>query len=118
MPRRVNKHKHFLQLLRSTEKNQQKAILKTASEEQLKTLSEIILNLLAGNIPINFKTKRSLKKYKDNLRGVTEKKVAISTLRRRWNKFPLDVLQNIIKITLTYLDEHETCGKNAVNTRR
>ena len=116
MPRRVDKHKHFLQLLRSGEKNQQKAILKTATEEQVKTLSEIILNLLAGYIPINSKTKRNLSKYKDTLRGVIDKKVPISTLRHRWNKFPLDALQNIIKITLLYLNEHETRGKNAVNT--
>ena len=105
MSRRVSKHKPFLQLLRSAEKNQQKAILKSASEEQIKTLSEIILNLLAGHIPINLKNKRDLAKYKENLRDLADKQTAISTLKQHWNRFPLEVLENIIKLTLAYLDK-------------
>lgn len=105
MPKRVDKHRSFLQLLRSSEKNQQKAILKTASDEQIKTLSEIVLNLLAGHIPINNKTKRNLSKYRDNLRDLTDKTIAVSTLKKRWNKFPVEVLVNLIKITLAYLDK-------------
>ena len=105
MSRRVDKQRAFLQLLRSSEKNQQKAILKTASDEQIKTLSEIVLNLLAGHIPINIKLKRNLTKYKDNLRGLSDKSISISSLKQRWNKFPLEVLQNIIKIALAYIEK-------------
>ena len=103
MSKRVSKQVSFLRLLRSTEKNQQKALLKTASEEQIKSLSEIILNLLAGYIPLSAKTKRTLSQHKDKLRGVADRDATILTLRKRWNKFPIDVLENIIKIALTYL---------------
>ena len=103
MSRRVSKQEHFLRLLRSAEKNQQKALLKSATDEQVKALSEIILNLLAGFLPISTKTKRSLSKYKDKLRGVVDRSVSVLTLKRRWNRLPTDVLENIIKIALGYL---------------
>lgn len=103
MSKRIVKAKHFLGLLTNAEKNQQRVLLKTATDEQIKSLSEIVLNLLAGYIPISHKLRRDLSKHKDKIRGVADRKIKISTLKQRWNKFPIEVLENIIKITLKYL---------------
>ena len=101
--KRINKHKPFLDLLHSSEKNQQKALLKTASTEQIRILSEIVLNILAGNIPLSSKFKSNLSRYKDRLRDLTDKNSSDETLKKKWNKFPVEILEIIIKIAFKFL---------------
>ncbi|GFV05841.1 uncharacterized protein TNCV_5035801 [Trichonephila clavipes] len=52
---RVSRHVHLLHVLAAASPAQRKAILKSATDDQIKTLCEICDNLLSGNIP----TKRS-----------------------------------------------------------
>ena len=105
MSTRVNKHKSFLKLLQTAEENQQKALLKTANISQIRILSEIVLNLLFGNLPISTKTKSSLQQHKDKLRKLADRNSSNQSLKKLWNRFPLEVLRNIIKIALTYLNK-------------
>ena len=91
--------------MQTTEKKQQKALLKTATDCQIRILSEIVLNLLAGNIPISEKTKQNLKKHKEKLRKLSDRKSSVITLRKLWNKFPVDSLQTIIKLAVSYLEK-------------
>lgn len=66
----------FLQLLINCHKKQRRAILQTLSERQLRVLSEIILNLLRGNIPISSKEKRKLFRKRRALYQLASKRVS------------------------------------------
>ena len=107
MANRINKHKSYLNLLQSGENIQQKALLKTASPEQTRILSEIVLNLLNGAIPISTKFREELYPYKDKLRKLSDKTLTTSVLKTSWSKFPLEILQKIIKATFSAIEEEK-----------
>ena len=100
MSTRINKHKPFSQLILTASKKQQKALLSSASPEQVKVRSEILLNLLSGNITISGKSKQLLRKHKDKIRELANRKSSVSTLKRLWNQFPLNILEHFIKSLL------------------
>lgn len=70
------KLKDQLPLLIFFEKNantqQQKAIIKHLNEIQLKTISELALNLIKGNIPLTANDKLFLKRYAKLLRKLAD----------------------------------------------
>lgn len=59
-----------------------KAILKTGSPDLIRTVCEIIYNILRGNVNIDSKTKRTLRKYKKELRCLICPKRALSSKRK------------------------------------
>lgn len=71
---KVKRHVHLLHLLSTATPQQRKAILRTASKEQIKLLCEICQNLLAGNISINTK---KLHSYRKTIRQLANKKIPI-----------------------------------------
>lgn len=77
---RVKRHVHLLHLLSSAGPQQRKAILKTASNDQIKSLCEICHNLLRGNIPTAKVNK--LVSYKRVIRQLADKKIPISRKRK------------------------------------
>ena len=58
---------NFLSLLLGTSRKQALGLLKSVSDEQVKILSEILVNFLRGNLPAS---KESLKKYKSIIRQI------------------------------------------------
>ena len=74
-------NKSFLHFLSSCDKEQRKAVLKTTTDDQLKLLVEIVLNLLRGVIPTSTRTRNLLRSSKNNIRKVTEESIS-KTLRR------------------------------------
>jgi len=105
MSNRINKHRSFLDLLQQGENIQKKTLLKTASDEQVRALSEIVLNIIGGVIPISSKIKADLSPHKNKLRKLCDKTQTNSELKRLWNKFPLEILKIIIKAGVGYLDK-------------
>ena len=103
--RRINKHRPFLELLQSAEKNQQQALLKTATNEQIRILSEIVLNILIGNIPLTQKTKNNFSRYKDKLRELSDQTLPSETLKKKWNKFSVEILETVIKIVFKFFSD-------------
>ena len=75
----LKKHHNFLYILARSHPSQKKALIRTASNEQLKSLCEICLNVLGGNIPINL---QKLKKYKKLLRALADKKFSVQRKKR------------------------------------
>ena len=73
MKQRIKKNIAYLQLLRSTHRIQQKALLNTISPEQLKAIGEIALNILHGIIPLTPSQKKALTFYKKTLRVIGKK---------------------------------------------
>lgn len=75
----LKKHVHFLRAVATTHPLQRRALLKTAKNEQIESLCEICLNILAGNIPVNV---NKMKKYKNLLRNLARKKSSIQQKKR------------------------------------
>ena len=65
---------HFLMTTPSS--TQRKAILDNLSNDQLKSLTELVHNLLQGNIPITEVQKRKLRKHKAFLKILGNPKVS------------------------------------------
>lgn len=59
-----------------------KVIIKKANPELIKTICEICLNILNGNIKISKKCKDSLKKYKKNLRKLATSKGNLASKKK------------------------------------
>ncbi len=107
----IEQHRSFLELVVRTDNKQVRALLATITPAQLNIVSELCVNLLAGNVPIT--NKGSLKKYRKILRRLASKQTAKTkkALIKRW---PQAVLV-LIKATLPYLFRDE---KDGVDCRR
>ena len=93
-------NKSFLHFLSSCDKEQRKAILKTTTDDQLKLLVEIILNLLRGVIPTSYRTKNLLRSNKNNIRKVVEDSTSKTLRRKRLAKISSEIpviLQSFLK---------------------
>ncbi|GFY07929.1 uncharacterized protein TNCV_2579611 [Trichonephila clavipes] len=77
---RLNRHVHLLHVLAGASPAQRKAILKNASNDQIKTLCEICQNLLSGNIATN--NIKKLCSYKRVIRLLADRSVPISRKRK------------------------------------
>lgn len=75
----IKRNYNFLRLLASATSPQKKAIIRTASKNQIYSLCEICKNILAGNVPVNIKR---LCKYKTAIRQMSNKKVSINKKRK------------------------------------
>lgn len=75
----LKRHVHFLQALAHAHPMQRRALLKTAKNDQIESLCEICLNILAGNIPVNV---NKMKRYKSLLRGLARKTSNVQQKKR------------------------------------
>lgn len=80
MSKRLFKQEPFLQLLARSTSKQRSELLKHAKREELKALFEICLNIIRGNFPIDDKHFKQLKKHRNVLRSLGDRKV---TLKRK-----------------------------------
>lgn len=66
--KRVVKEEHFLHILEKCNCKLNKAILRNCDDHLIKTLCEIIYNIMKGNVQLTPEQKSKLKKYKKPLR--------------------------------------------------
>ena len=85
-PTRVIKNRKFLQALQLTENKQRKQLIDSASPEQINTISEIVLNLLQGNINIKGTHKTKLNQHKRSLRALASKGVSVKKRKKILNQ--------------------------------
>jgi 2-polyprenyl-3-methyl-5-hydroxy-6-metoxy-1,4-benzoquinol methylase len=71
----LEKELTFLKLVSSTHPTQRKAILSTASKQQLKILSEVIHNFLQGVVPLDTEQVTKFSKHRNILRKIAQKKL-------------------------------------------
>ncbi len=71
----LQKAKYFLLLLmdKKTSKEQARALLETATPDQVNSITEIIHNLLFGELPLNKNIKETLKKRRKSLTKISDK---------------------------------------------
>lgn len=80
MSSKMKKHYNFLRTLSAASSKQKKLLLKNATTPEVKTVCEVCLNLLAGNIPsVNV---RKLKKYKTSIRKVASRSTNLKNKKR------------------------------------
>ncbi|GFR02865.1 uncharacterized protein TNCT_728081 [Trichonephila clavata] len=77
---RIRQHVHLLHVLSAANPQQRNAILKSATNEQIKTLCEICQNVLAGNVP-KANVKR-LCRYKRTIRQLADKSISLARKRK------------------------------------
>lgn len=88
MSERLLNNLEFLNKLAEFKGKQQTKIILDASEENIRALTELVYNLLDGNIDISQETKQNLKKHKIFLRSLSNKNTSVdkkkkSLLRKR-----------------------------------
>lgn len=75
----LKQHFYFLQSLARSRPKQKKTILKVANNGQIKSICEVCLNVLKGNLPVNIK---KLKKYKNIIRKLANKSISYGNKKR------------------------------------
>ncbi|GIY21850.1 uncharacterized protein CDAR_494711 [Caerostris darwini] len=76
----IKRHVHLLHVLSTASPQQINEILKSATNEQIKTLCEICQNVLAGNVP-KANVKR-LCRYKRTIRQLANRNISIARKRK------------------------------------
>ena len=82
MSQLLTSQRSFLELFVQAGLGQRKALLQSVSETQLKAISEIVHNVLKGNVPVTSEQQKTLKKYRTLLYTVGDKKITLSQKRR------------------------------------
>jgi len=98
----------FIELLTSTPVPQRLALLRTVTDQQLDTISEIVLNTLQGQLFVPPEAIQTLKKHKTFLRnlaskdcGIRKKKTSILSN----HKLLVHLLQTVKPLLETYVKE-------------
>lgn len=81
MSKNVNKSRWFLLLLTTASEAQGKALLHSIEVNQVDAISEIVHNLLQGNIKLSNALKVKLKKSKSTIRRVGSRQVSFNSRR-------------------------------------
>ena len=82
MSHRVRKNSAFLHLLSDCHPKQRKVLLETLTDEQLKTLCEVVLNILKGIIHLSPRQQQKLRKKKRVLYQLVSKSIPSKTKKR------------------------------------
>lgn len=77
--KKLKKHYHFLNYISKCSPKERKALLGTADKSQIACLSEICLNVLAGNVPTNVK---KLRKYKTTIRQLAKRSTCVKRKKK------------------------------------
>lgn len=80
--KRLMENQHTLQVLKNCKPIVRKLIIKHGNSELIKTLCEICINTLNGNVKISPKCKNRLKSYKNSLRKLTAPKVKLQAKKK------------------------------------
>lgn len=85
-PKRLRDNKYLLYSLYKANPQLRKAIINHSKPDLIKTLSEISLNTLRGNIAHTPSTRKKLEKYKNKLRCMACRNRSIKAKRRILNQ--------------------------------
>ena len=86
MATRLEITENFAHKLADASRKQRKKLMKHASEEQLKGLFEICLNIIRGNVPMEKNEFQRLKRHKNTLTVLASRKIPMYKKRRIANQ--------------------------------
>ena len=94
----------LLKLLVNSNPKLKKAVIKYATPDVVKAISEIVLNMLKGVIKLSSRQKRRLTRYKKEFRSLGKKSVSVFKKRKLLNqKGGGAALAALLPIALTFL---------------
>jgi len=100
----------LLSVLIKAKPNQRKAILRTASVEQINFLSEAVINLLHGTYSVSDQSVNKLKPCKNGLRLLAKKSASVKSKKDVLIKHSHCIVTNIIAPLFSMI--HNSGGKN------
>ena len=86
MATRLEITENFAHKLADAGRKERKKLMKNASEEQLKGLFEICLNIIRGNVPMEKSEFQRLKRHKNTLTVLASRKIPMYKKRRIANQ--------------------------------
>ena len=96
MSKRLQKEKHFLELLLTTDKHQVKALMESLTASQVEVLVEIFINLLHINTPK--KTKDLLRRRQRLIKKLTSRQLTIATKYRTIRQHMRQVYDTLLSV--------------------
>ncbi len=111
MTAQLQKNWSFIQLLTQTSAIQQKALLKTLTDNQLSTLCEVILNILKGNLHLSADIIQKIKRYRSVLRNLSSKSASNKTKKTSLVKNQ-KLIVYILQTVKTSLENYLTKWRN------
>ena len=82
MTQRLKAHAPYLHVLATGNPKQREGVLAGASKELIYCICECALNILRGNVSLSTKEKKSLKRHRQKLRDLSNKKISIKKKRQ------------------------------------
>ena len=113
----LGKHFHFLNLLYNTHPRQQKALLESASLQQISAICEILLNIVNGTIELNNDVKKFMNKRQAVIFRLLNKSL-IGARKRRILKRNIPLLKLILHSITGFINNESNASKTHTNTRR
>jgi len=107
MSKTVKKNVPFLQLLKETSSKQRNILLDHLTPEQLKTILELVTNLLRPEFPLSKHFEDKLKRHKSFLRQLGHPGISNRQKRELINKRGA-IIVLIVQATLPFLKDHAT----------
>ena len=86
MSKRLNNNASYLRVLAKGTHKQRQGVIQGANKELITCLCECALNVLNGNISLKPADKRRLKKYKQNLRSLADRKLSTQKKKKTLNQ--------------------------------
>lgn len=103
MKHKWEEHLPYLQLLLKAHTKQRKSLIEIANRDQIRILSEIVYNLLDGNIPITKLQKEKLRPYERKFLMLINETKGLKDLRHMWIKNSKKLITVLLTNTLQYL---------------
>ena len=95
----------FLQALKESAPKERKAMLSSVSNDFYKLLTEIIFNLLRGNVPVSNTTIHHLRRYKGTLRTLSDRSVSFARKRTLFCRLADSALFHLLLPIITMASE-------------
>ncbi len=86
MSKRLQENQPFLHLLARSSAKRRKSLLHQATKEELASLFEICFNILRGNLPLSTHMHKKLKREKQTLRTLADKKISLKHKKKVVNQ--------------------------------
>jgi len=104
MSRRIFENSAFLKVIYHAEPIQKKLMVEFITTDQIRALTEIVVNILRGRINIHNIHKERLRNYQRVMRSLASQRISVARKTRTWLAFH-DLIPLLIQLILHLLDE-------------
>lgn len=99
----MKRNAKFLKEISESTPNKRKYILKTSTDEHIQALSEIAHNLLKGNIKLDNKEHRAIKRWREQIRKLAHVHTSFKKKRKNLIQCGGNFLPKLVKPVLKFI---------------